>query len=163
MLKAGSELRHCCHFESNKGNRHAMKWKLTLKVWFARAWKDIWARQGGGNDLLWAGYRDDMQALRGRESALLITITSCLLTIWCHFLSPTGKIITGTSAFQMSDFGLTRLRGLSAAFLRVEKCSGQACEVESGNSFSCTLDLAPAHLNFLSRSTQDEVYVGCHL
>ena len=76
---------------------------------------------------------------------------------------PLEKIITGTSAFQMSDFGLTRLRGLSAAFLRVEKCSGQAREVESGNSFSCTLDLAPAHLNFLSRSTQDEVYVGCHL
>ena len=82
------------------------------------------------------------------------------------FFTP-GKIITGSSAFQMSDFGLTRLRGLSAAFLQVEKWESlvPAKRVKLRAAILSTAQLIkPRHIStFYRGSTQDEVYVGCHL
>ena len=67
----------------------------------------------------------------------------------------------------MSDFGLTRLRGLSAAFLQVEKWESlvPAKRVKLRAAILSAAHLIkPQHIStFYRDSTQDEVYVGCHL
>ena len=86
-----------------------------------------------------------------------------------HLMSflPPGKSLLEALHFKCRAFGLTRLRGLSAAFLQVEKWESlvPAKRVKLRAAILSTAHLIkPQHIStFYRDSTQDEVYVGCHL
>ena len=86
-----------------------------------------------------------------------------------HLMSflPPGKSLLEALHFKCRAFGLTRLRGLSAAFLQVEKW-GSPVPAKRVKLRAAILSAAqlikPRHIStFYRGSTQDEVYVGCHL